>query len=176
MFRPGSAVPLLGVCALVVVFLIGDAIVRAGVGEGLLLAPWPLLALWGVYVSAFASSLEVDENGATVQNLLRVVRIPWARVRALEWQWQMVFALDDGSHVRAIGGPLESRSVRRAGRGESTPEHARAQYDYAQRLYEGADAAADGPVRHGWDIPALIALVVLVAWAISALVIAGGPA
>ncbi|QAY61001.1 PH domain-containing protein [Microbacterium protaetiae] len=173
MFRPGSALPIFGISALVVVFLLGDALVRGGLGETLLLAPWPLLALWGVYVSAFASSLEVDEQGATVQNLLRVIRVPWERVRALEWRWQVVFDLDDDSLVRALGGPLESRSVRRSARAEGTPEHIRAQYEYAQRLYEAAAAPSGAPVRHGWDVPALVALAVLMAWAVIAIVVAG---
>ncbi|WEG07534.1 PH domain-containing protein [Microbacterium horticulturae] len=143
--------------------------------QTLLLAPWPLLALWGVYISAFASSLEVDAQGATVQNLLRVVRIPWGRVRELEWRWQVVFALDDETVVRAVGGPLEGRGGRRPGSREGTPEHVRAQFEYAQRLYDGRDAASDAPVHKGWDVPGVIAGVVLVVWAGAALLIAGSP-
>ena len=175
MFRPGSALPIFGISALVVLFLLGDAVVRGGIGEALLLAPWPLLALWGVYVSAFASSLEVDAQGATVQNLLRVVRIPWARVRELEWRWQVVFALDDESVIRAVGGPLEGRGGRRPGSRDNTPQHVRAQFEYVHRLYEGRDAAEAAPVRKSWDMPGVIALVVLVAWAVIALLIAGVP-
>jgi len=159
----------------VVLFLLGDAVVRGGVAEAVLLAPWPLLALWGVYVSAFASCLETDADGATVQNLLRVVRMPWARVHTLEWRWQVVFTLDDDSHVRAIGGPLEGRGARRPGRRDETPANTRAQFDYVQRLYEQADAAAGPPVRRGWDIPAVIVGVVLVVWAVIALLVAGVP-
>jgi hypothetical protein len=174
-FRPGSAWPIFGISAVVVLFLLGDAVVRGGVAEALLLAPWPLLALWGVYISAFASSLEVDAQGATVQNLLRVVRIPWARVRELDWRWQVVFALDDNSVVRAIGGPLEGRGGRRPGSRDNTPQHVRAQFEYAQRLYEGRDAAADAPAHTGWDVPALIAGGALVVWAVIALLVAGAP-
>jgi hypothetical protein len=159
----------------VVVFLLGDAVVRGGVAETILLAPWPLLALWGVYVSAFASCLQADAEGATVQNLLRVVRMPWARVATLEWRWQVVFTLDDGSHVRAIGGPLEGRGGRRPGRRDVTPANTRAQYDYVQRLYEQRDAAADAPVRKGWDVPALVVGAALVLWAVVALLVAGTP-
>lgn len=164
-----------------VVFLLGDAVVRAGIGDAVLLAPWPLLALWFVYVSSFASSLEVDDDGATVQNLLRVVRIPWARVQELEWRWQVEFRLDDDTRVRAIGGPLEGRGSRRPGRREDTPENVRAQFAYVERLYESRDAASRSDtdavsVRRSWDVPALVALAVLVVWAAAAVMITGGAA
>ncbi len=166
---------MLAASSVVVLFLLGDAVIRGGVAETALLAPWPLLALWGVYVSAFASSLEVDEQGATMQNMLRVVRMPWARVRGLQWRWQVIFDLDNDSHVRAIGGPVQGRGGRRPGRVEDTSANSRAQYDYVQRLYEQADATGNEAVRHGWDVPALIALAVLVVWAVFAVVITSSP-
>ncbi|WP_051191608.1 PH domain-containing protein [Microbacterium luticocti] len=184
-FRPGSAIPILGISALVVLYLLGDAVVRAGLGDALLLAPWPLLALWGVYVSAFASHLAIDDDGVTVQNLLRVVRMPWAEVTDIQWPWQVEVTTASGARVRALGGPLQGRGGRRPGTRDQTPEGVRAQYDAIVRAFDsardrvdpGADATASGRrVGSGWDVPALVALAVLVVWAVVALVVTGGPA
>lgn len=177
MFRPGSAWPLLIISAAVVLFLLGDAVIRGGWGQTLLLAPWPLLALWGVYVAAFASSLTMDDDGLTVQNLLQIIRVPWARVTELQWRWQVEIATDAGTHVRALGGPLQGKPGRRPGDPAQTPMGTRAQYDAIVRGWEAARSAAasDDPVRRGWDVPALVVLGVLVVWAVIAIVMTGGP-
>ncbi|WP_417563651.1 PH domain-containing protein [Microbacterium sp.] len=176
-FRPGSAWPLLGISAAVVLFLLGDAVIRGGWGQTLLLAPWPLLALWGVYAAAFASSLAIDDDAATVQNILQIVRVPWARVDDLQWRWQVEISMDDGSHVRAIGGPLQGKPGRRPGDPAQTPAGTRAQYEAIERAWHTArqGEASDEPVRRGWDVRALIVLAVLVVWAVIALLITGGP-
>nr|WP_274638072.1 hypothetical protein [Microbacterium bovistercoris] len=160
-------------------FLLGDALVRSDVGEALLLAPWPLLALWFVYVSAFASHLEVDDDAITVQNMLRVIRVPFARIVDMQWRWQVELALDDGTSVRSLGGPVQGRPGRRPGRQDQTPPTVQAQWDYLVRVREDAADRAGGspkdPVRRGWDVPALIVLAVLVVWAGAALIVSGGP-
>jgi len=164
----------------VVVFLLGDAVIRAGLVDALLLAPWPLLALWCVYVSAFASGLKIDDEALTVQNLLRVIRMPWARVADIQWRWQVEITTDAGEKVRAVGGPVEGRGGRRAGSRAETPVGMRAQYDSIVRAWETArerlSPGADGAVRHGWDVPVIAALGVLVVWAVIALLVTGGPA
>jgi len=182
-YRPGSAIPLLSISAAVVVFLLGDAVIRSGPLDAALLAPWPLLALWCVYVSAFASGLTTDRDAVTVQNLLRVTRIPWSRVRDIEWRWQVEITSDTGERVRAIGGPVEGRGGRRSGGREQTSPVARAQYESIVRSWEAArerqhedGVAGEGGVRHGWDVPVVLALIVLAAWAMLAIVATGGPA
>lgn len=160
-------------------YLLGDAVVRGSVGEMLLLAPWPLLALWAVYVSAFASRLTIDDDGATVQNLLQIVRVPWSRVVDVQWRWQVQFDIDDGSHVRAIGGPSVGRSRRRPGSLAQTPTTTRAQFDVVHAAWEGARerGTGDGSARVGrrLDPVALISLIVLVVWAVVAVLVTGGP-
>lgn len=167
--------------AAIVLYLLGDAVVRGSVGEMLLLAPWPLLALWAVYVSAFTSRLAVDDDGATVQNLMRIVRVPWSRVIDVQWRWQVQFDLDDGTHVRAIGGPALGRSRRRPGSLEQTPATVRAQFDVVrstwararEREREAGETAA--PVTRRVDLMSLVCLVVLVVWAVVAVLVTGGP-
>jgi hypothetical protein len=178
-FRPGSALAFLGVSVAVVVFLLGDALVRAGFGEMMLLAPWPLLALWCVYAAAYASSLAIDDDAITVQNILRTVRIPWRRVVDVQWRWQVEIFTDADTAVRAIGGPLQGRGgARRPGDPSKTPQNVVAQYDAIVRAWEHArtrSGAVEDPVRHGWDVPALVALGVLVVWAVIAVAVTGGP-
>jgi hypothetical protein len=182
-YRPGSAIPLLAISTAVVVFLLGDAVIRAGLLDAALLAPWPLLALWCVYVSAFASDLTVDRDAITVQNMLRVIRIPWHRVSDIQWQWQVEITSDTGERVRAIGGPVQGRGGRRQGSREQTPALARAQYDSIVRAWDAArerlaSAGAttdEHVVRRNWDTPVVLALVVLAAWSVLALVVTGGP-
>lgn len=179
MLRPGSAWPLLGVSAAVVAFLLGDSVLRGGVAETVLLAPWPLLALWGVYVSAFASAMTIDDDGVTVQNLLRVVRLPWARVDEVQWRWQVEFTTDADTRVRAVGGPVQGRGGRRPGRVDQTPTGTIAQYDAIVQAWERArerSAGAGEQIVRGWDVPALAVVAMLVAWAVIALLVTGGPA
>lgn len=80
----------------VAALLLVDAAMRAGILEMLRLAPWVLLALWAVYVLLYASHIAVDRRGATVQNYLRVTRMPWTEVTDIALRWQMVFALAGG--------------------------------------------------------------------------------
>lgn len=178
-FRPGSAYPLLIVSAAIVVYLIGDAVVRSSVGEALLLAPWPLLALWGVYAAAFASSVTIDDDGATVCNLLQVIRVPWAAVSDVQWHWQVEFHLKaDGRKIRAVGGPMQGRPGRRPGSADQTPESVQRQFDEIVQRWEAARDAGrvpDAVVRRGWDVRALVALAALVVWAGAAVILTGGP-
>lgn len=177
-FRPGSAIPLSVVSAAVVAYLLGDAVVRGGMAQAVLLAPWPLLALWFVWLAAFASRVTIEDDALTVQNMLRVVRVPWVRVADISWRWQVDVELDDGSRVRAIGGPTQGRSARRPGNPQLTPAHMRAQYDAIVAAWEKARdgaAAASTLVVRGWDRPGLVVLTVLVMWAAVAVLVTGGP-
>jgi len=104
-FKVTGAVVLLVLAAILAVVLLIDAVVRSGVANALLLAPWPLLVLWLVYVVGVASDIRADETGVRVQNLLRRTWMPWARVKRINMRWQLEFSLDDGAVVSALGGP-----------------------------------------------------------------------
>ncbi|MBF9335673.1 hypothetical protein G3N30_05320 [Microbacterium lacticum] len=178
----------------VAVLLLGDALVRAGVVEMLRLVPWVLLAVWAVYVLLYASHITFDREGATVQNYLRITRVPWPRVRDIAMRWQVVFGLDDGSSLPAYGGPVAGRPgraprtdrTRSAGTGPADPSPGRAVpaalRDVAELrdAWQGVDAwqsgdaagapagrdAGDLGIQRSWDVPALVALAVIVVGAV----------
>lgn len=178
-FTATGAMALLCACALVVSAMLIDAAVRSGVQNALLLAPWPLLVLWGVYVIGIASHVRADRRGVQVQNLLRRTYAPWARVTAIAMRWQVELTLDDGSVVRCLGGPAHSRP-RRLGPGRER-EDAGADADDGVAMLRrlSSESAADGAVAGSsadavvrtWDWAAIGAFVALAAWATAAILI-----
>ncbi|MFJ4224574.1 PH domain-containing protein [Microbacterium sp. NPDC089695] len=161
-------------CSLLALFLLGDAVVRAGWGQMLLLAPWVLLGLWVVYEIAFVSVVRVDERGATVQNMLRRTSFGWNRVRDIDLRWQLVFSLDDGRDVTCYGGPARARPVRRpTGDDEAKAPSGLASLTDIRDRWQAAGSDADAPITRGWDGRALIALGVILVWAVAAVMIAG---
>lgn len=169
------------VSGVVALFLLGDAVVRAGWGEMLLLAPWVLLAVWFVYLLMYASVIETDAGAVTVQNFLRRTRLPWGAVRDVRLRYQVVFVYDEGRELKAFGGPVAGRPGRPSrtrvdgGRREPPALH---EVEAIRRRWEAAvDSGVPGgtPTR-SWDLWGLGSLAVIVAWALVAVVIAGGPA
>lgn len=172
-FRASSGPVVMIVSGLLAAFLLGDAVVRGSWGQMLLLAPWVLLTLWGVYEISFVSFVRVDAAGGLVQNMLRRTSFGWSRVRDIDLRWQLVFSLDDGTDVTCYGGPVRSRPVRRPSRGDEEVKAPAGLRDLTEIRdhWESAGPAADAPIRRTWDGPALIALGVLVLWAVAAVVI-----
>lgn len=178
-FRATSGTIGLIIGGVIALFLLGDAVLRAGWFTTFLIAPWLLLVLWAVYVMMFASHVATDSDGVTVQNLLRRIRMPWPRVTDIDMRFQVVFRLDDGSKVSAFGGPVAGRPARPGRREDDARtrreppalrdlELIREQWQVSQE--RPVDAA---PVRRSWDVPALIALAIIAVWAVSAVIIAG---
>ncbi|WP_454167124.1 PH domain-containing protein [Microbacterium lacticum] len=171
----------------IAVLLLGDALIRAGIVEMLRLSPWVLLALWAVYVLLYASRITFDRNSATVQNYLRITRLPWSAVRDIGMRWQVVFTLEDGETVPAYGGPgagRPGRAERRASRDSArrVPASLR-ELSELRDAWQGVDAAGEpapqgaatgAGVARSWDVPAIAALVVIVIGAVvSALSVTG---
>lgn len=173
-YRASSGPAALVIGSLLALFLLGDAVLRAGWGQMLLLAPWVLLVLWIVYVNSFASAVRVDDEGVAVQNLLRRVEFGWRRIRDVELRWQLVFSLDDGSEVSCYGGPAKAGGFRMPARTdgeERVPAGLRALAEIEERR-ESSPLTATAPIRRSWDRRALIALVVIVVWAVLAILVA----
>lgn len=178
-FRVTGAVVLLVLASIVAAVMLIDALVRSGIGNTLLLAPWLLLVLWLVYVVGAASDVRADERGVQVQNLLRRVWMPWERVKKIAVRWQLEFLLDDGSVVTSMGGPARSRPRRLGAERERERESENAESSdglaQLQKLrleaLESATSGSDAAVQRSWDVPALIALGVLVVWAAAAVLI-----
>jgi hypothetical protein len=173
-FRAASGPVFLIVCSLLALFLLGDAVLRAGWGEMLLLAPWVLLGLWVVYEIAFVSFVRIDDAGGTVLNLLRRTTFGWSRVRDVDLKWQLVFSLDDGTDITCYGGPARARQRRaRPGRDEEpkAPTSLRDLTEIRDR-WEAAPRTADAPIRRSWDLPAIAALGAIIVWIVVAVLVA----
>ena len=189
-FSVTGAVILLAICAFLTLVALIDAVLRSGVEGALLVAPWPLLALWIVYVVGVASDIRADRTGVRVQNFLRRTWVSWARVKRIAVRWQLEITLDDGAIIRCLGGPMRSRS-RRIGPERTREDSATQSHDGIAALHRmraeaelrsdaevrsGGGVSSGGEVRsgaevtHTWDIPALAALVILAAWAVAAVV------
>lgn len=71
----------------------------------------PVLALVGVvvYVLFWRPSVEVDDDGVTVRNLVRDVRIPWPRLDAVDTRYSLTLE-SDGRRYVAWAAPAPGRS------------------------------------------------------------------
>lgn len=175
--RNRGGVALLVICSILSAVLLIDAAVRADAVTAVLLAPWPLLVLWSVYVLGVASRVRATADGVFVQNVLRTTFAPWARVAQIRMRWQIEITLDDGSLITCFGGPA-TRRPQRLGPGR-TKEDANGRADDAVAALRKAKANAAPvapvpPVRRGWDVPAIVALLVIVAWAVLAVLVTSG--
>lgn len=172
----------------VALVLLGDALLRAGVVETLRLAPWVLLAVWGVYVLVYASHIAFDARGVTVQNYLRITRVSWRDVEDIALRWQVVFTVVGGETVTAYGGPVVGRPGRadrrdadrtgapgrdpdagggaeRSGRG-AIPAALREVGDLRDAWYRAgvetpSAGASEAPLNRSWDVPSVLALLVI---------------
>lgn len=180
-FRALSATIVMVGSAAIALFLLGDAVVRAGIVTGMLLAPWVLLVLWGVYVLAYVSCVQTDASGIRVQNLLRIIEVPWAQVDDIAMRWQLELHLRDGAVVRCFGGPGGGRPGRLPRRSDTPgrpadPPAVRDIELIRDQWHRAVDTDAPAsPVQRFWDVWALVALGVLVTWAVIAVLTTGGP-
>ncbi|MBS1905650.1 MAG: PH domain-containing protein [Actinobacteria bacterium] len=173
-YRAPTGIAVLVVCAVLAVFLLGDAVVRGSWAQMLLYAPWVLLVLWLIYVVSVVSMVRVDEDGATVQNFLRRTAFGWRRVAELDLRWQLDFTLDDARTLSCWGGPgriQPPRLSRRSG-DVKVPQslqaltEVRTRWESAvERPVGTAGEGSDAPIRRSWDWPAIGALVVILIWA-----------
>lgn len=175
--RNRGGVALLVICSILSAALLVDAAVRADIATALLLAPWLLLVLWCVYVIGVASRVRAQRDGVFVQNLLRTTFAPWARVQRIDMRWLIEIALDGGAKLTCFGGPATRRPQRLGP--NRTKEDANGPADDAVAALRRAKASAERvapvpPIRRGWDIHALVALLAIVAWAVIAVLVTRG--
>lgn len=171
-FRSAAGWVWLALVGALAAFLLGDVVVRAGWYDALLMAPWFLLVAWIVWVFQTSPRIEADARGVVLVNVLRVVRISWPAVREVRLRYQAVFHLRDGGRISAWGGAGRRLHLSLARRGA---DPAAEQVEALEHLREEADPG-EKTVRRSWDVSALIALVVIAAWAAWALAVTGGSA
>lgn len=172
-YRASSGPVALVLSGLLALFLLGDTVLRGSWGQMLLIAPWVLLGLWVVYEISFVSVVRVDHDGATVQNMLRRTSFGWSRVRDIDFRWQLQFALDDGTDISCYGGPARSRPARPSADQDDARSKVPAGVRDLTEIRDRWESAvgADAPITRAWDGPALIALGVIVLWAVGAVLI-----
>lgn len=157
------------------VFLLIEAAVRAGFSQMLLIAPWVLVVLWAIYAASAASMVRMTARGVELQNLLRRTSFGWRHVKDVDFRWQLEFTLDNGAKVTAMGGPAQSRPRRQSLRereveGVKLPSGVRELAELQER-WKTAGVDANAPIRRSWDWSALGVLLVLVVWAVIAIMI-----
>ncbi|MDQ1216047.1 PH domain-containing protein [Microbacterium arborescens] len=180
-YRPASATIAVAGAGLLGVFLLGDAFVRGGVVQGLLLAPWVLLAVWIIYTLLYAPFIATDESAIVIANPLRVTRVPWPSVADIRLRWQVTVDTADGRSISAFGGPSPSRPSR-VGRGawssvreeaERMPTAVRELEEIRSAWEEHAPEAPDKAITATWNRAVLVPLAVIVLWAAVALAFGG---
>ena len=170
--RPISGVIAGIVTVALAIFLLGDAVVRGSWGLAASFAPWVFLVTWGIVVGLSGSFIRLDAQGITVQNLLRRHRVPWARVKDVRVKYQITLDIDDGSKIVCWGGPAMGRPTPVFGDRETRvpPIHRISGVISSTWQDHENDPAAEGPIVHGWDIPMLAALAVILVAALATLI------
>ncbi|MDR6876338.1 MULTISPECIES: PH domain-containing protein [Microbacterium] len=148
----------------VVVFLLGDVVVRGSAVDAVLIAPWLLLPVWFVWTFLFAPSVHADEDGVVVRNPLRTTRAPWSAVRDIVLRWQIAFVLADGRDLQAWAAAAKRPSGR-----AHTPQPAERELEILRELREaaadGAAPADGGEVRTSWNAREIGLLAAILIWA-----------
>ncbi|WOF24432.1 PH domain-containing protein [Microbacterium betulae] len=165
--RGNAGIVWLVLTAAVVLFLLGDVVVRGGAYQALLIAPWLLLPVWFVWVFLYAPHVTADRQGVRVRNPLRTTEIPWDAVREITLRWQVAFRLADGREIQAWA-VAAKRPNRR-----SHDQPAERETEILRELRENALPSVGGEARQSWDVPALASLLALLAWAAAAVALAG---
>ncbi|GGH49723.1 PH domain-containing protein [Microbacterium album] len=170
---------------IVALLLFADLVVRGGWDQTVLVAPWLLLILWLVYILMYAPRVVVTDRGVRIHNVLRVAEVPWTAVADIVMRWQLELHLVEpaGSgrgktvlQAWAVAAPRRYRP-RLSGRPSSREAEAEETLDVLRGLHEAALASAPAgepaTVTRTWDVPAVVAGALIVAWCAVAVAIAG---
>jgi len=107
-FRQRSSLVLAAVCGVTGALLLLSLVRNWAQYPRPVFAAWVVLGLaltWAVFVRP---AVLLDSEGVTVHNVLRDIRIPWARLSHVETRWNLrVFAGDHGYTAWAISSQIE---------------------------------------------------------------------
>lgn len=160
-----------GVAVLVCGYLLVDMAIRGGVWDAFLVAPWLIGVCWLVWIFQVSPRIVADDDGARVVNVLRVIELPWSTVEAVRLRYNMEFQLRTGAKVTAWGG--SSRRLHKSLKRRSAEDPAEQEAEALQRLHANSNDRS-GRVHRTWDMPALIALAVIIVWIAFSLIQTGG--
>lgn len=160
--RPTSSTVSLVIVGGIVVFVLGDLILR---GAWTLLArvlTWALLAAWAYWMILWRTRLQVGDRRIVIQNFARITEIPWARVTELRERPVFTVVLDSAATVASW-----AVNVPRTARGSSRYS------ETIERVDEIRAAAppSDAPVIRSWDLLGLLTGGVLLAIALLSILI-----
>lgn len=176
--RPATGLFWLVAVAVVVLFLLGDVVVRGSWDQALLVAPWLLIPVWFVYVCLYAPHLEVDEERVRVHNVLRTIDLPWSAVDDIVMRWQLEFHLTADAAATGVGGrkgvvEAWSFSRRWTGAGRKRTDDTEVTLDVMRGLHASVGRQPGTRPSASWDIRSLIAAGLIAAWCVAAVLIAG---
>ena len=123
-----------------------------------------LLLAWILWVVLYRPAVRYDDAGAVVTNVGRVHVLPWSRVAGVRQGINLVFELDEGKPVGAVGAPAPKRTGNLAGNFDRRTRPVETFHREAELLDGVRKAAAPSPdpVVHRWDVTPLVIGAVLV--------------
>lgn len=159
----------------VITFWIGAAVMAVVVGIPLVQADWrllrflllpSLLLVWLFWIVLYRPAVHYDESRAIVVNIGRTHVLPWARVKYLRQGIGLMFDLDAGKTIQALGVPAPRRPGIIAGSIDRSTRPTQ-NFHHDAEVLDGVRQAASSspePVASSWDvIPLVIGAVLIVA-------------
>lgn len=174
---PAGLIWLVGVAA-VVLFLLGDVVVRGSWQQLLLIAPWTLIPVWFVWVVLYLPHVAIDAEGAHVHNVLRTIHLPWATVDDLVMRWQLEFHLTPDAAAAGFGGRkgvVEAWSFTRRwrGLGRSRVDETEITLDVMRGKKASAGRQPGARPSVTWSLAPLVTGAAIAVWCVTAALLAG---
>ncbi|GAA1727685.1 hypothetical protein [Microbacterium paludicola] len=164
--------------AAVVLFLLGDVVVRGSWLQALLIAPWLLIPVWAVYAFLYAPHIAVDEERIRVHNILRTIDLPWSTVDDVVMRWQLELHLTADAAATGVGGrkgivEAWSFSRRWRGVGAKRTDDTAVTLDVIRGLHASAGRQPGARPTVTWDLRTIAVGAAIVVACVAAMLIAG---
>ncbi len=119
-------------------------------------APVGVLVIWMLWLTLYLPALYYDNDRVIIVNMGRIYLLPWSKVESIDQRLSLIFTLQDGSRITAMGTPYPRRGNLMPTRTTASP---------SSRNYDGDISILDGfragavehgePISRKWDAPAL---------------------
>jgi hypothetical protein len=191
-FRPRFGRFLAVTVVLLCVVLVGQALATDAARSWSVVAPAAFVAV-GAWALFWQPSVEVTTDAVIVHNILRTVRVPWARLRGVDTRYSLTLDVDPGRKVTAWAAPapgasyalrLDKRRLAklpdstyldgtvRAGDDEGSDSGLVALVIRREWDRRDQDSDADLPVETTWHVPTTVVLGALAIAAVVSIVLA----